>query len=100
MLEEYATILMNKFIANNDLDTFCAKGICYYATCEEENCKILYCKYHLLTSKEKCSTNKSSGMFQFDLLDNRLPLSENKIKLHSDNIEDNNIKIVNRIINK
>lgn len=101
ILEEYATALMNKLISNAGIDTFCAKGICYYATCEHSNCKILYCNYRILTNEEKCSINKPSGKFEFNLQDNRIPLLiENEMKLHSYNLEDNNLKIVKRIISK
>lgn len=100
-LEEYATELMNKFIENAKMDSFCVNGVCYYTTCEHDNCKVLHCRYHLLTNEEKCSTKISSGMFKLYLHKNKIPpLEENKVKSESDNSEDNNIKIVNRIINK
>lgn len=83
---------MNKFIQNAGIESFCTEGICYYTICTQDNCKVLYCKYHLLSSEEKCSENQTSEIFNL-FLQNRIP-SHNRefnLKPYSDNLEDFNI---------
>lgn len=103
ILEEYATKLMNGIITNAEINAFCVKGICYYITCENNNnCKVLYCKYYLLTNMEECSLSNSAGNLYRDLLfyNNKIPQISSKIQTSSDNSEDNNINLINRLLQK
>lgn len=104
LLEHYATALTNKLIANINDDSFCEDGICYYTRCVNEKCTTKYCKYHLILGERKCTTNKPSGTFDFDLKNNLIPIFEvinatNYLPI-SDNKEENDIQILNRILNK
>lgn len=86
---------MNGLIADAEINSFCVKGICYYRTCENnKNCRIVYCKYHLLSSEEKCSINNDNSFKDFNLFlhYNKLPqIIANKMQTSSYNREDNNI---------
>lgn len=80
------------------MDSFCVDGICYYTSCEDENCEVHYCKYYLLTGEKKCTTNKSLGLFKLALQTNNLRpiITKNKT---SNNTEDNYLELIKKIIN-
>lgn len=55
MLVQYATKLMNRLINELEVNSFCKDGLCYYTRCENEDCRVSYCKFNILTNEEKCS---------------------------------------------
>lgn len=87
---------MNRFIANAGINSFCVNGICYYTiTCKNyNNCRILYCTYHLLSNEEACSMNNFEDFNLYihnKIPFNKTPQNANNMPTNSDNREDNNI---------
>lgn len=63
-LVNYATNLTNNLIEKMDINSFCAKGICYYSRCQNLKCDIQFCKYHLITGHIKCTDSITSDVLK------------------------------------
>lgn len=94
MIEIYATGLTNKFISNLEIDSLCVDGICYYSKCDGVKCEIEYCKYILLNGENECSTKISMSILKLDQFSNNILLQNDRNK------EENDIKLINRILHK
>lgn len=98
MIEIYATGLTNKLISNLDMDSLCADGICYYSKCEGVKCEIEYCQYIILNGDNKCSKKIPISILKLDRFSNNILLSDQNSP--AENTEQNNIKLINRILHK
>lgn len=97
MMKHYATALANRLIAVLNIDSQCTEGMCYYTMCQNNYCKVLYCQYHLITGTKTCTTRKPIDVFKQSKLHSSSNANLNQVT--SDNTEDNNIRIYNKILN-
>lgn len=103
MLEHFTMTLTNNLINNLNMDTVCIDGVCYYTTCQEgSKCNMKYCKYNLFTGVQECNEDKPLSILK--VIPHRSEILVQSIvddttKL-SNNNKDNEIKIINKILNK
>lgn len=102
ILEQLTTKLTNNLISNLNISSSCVGGVCYYYTaCQYANCNVAHCKYSLLTGVEECSPVKPPATIKIKAVRSKIQveriIEESKT---SDNKEDNEIQIINKILNK
>lgn len=97
ILEQLTTKLTNNLISNLNISSSCVGGVCYYYTaCQYANCNVAHCKYSLLTGVEECSPVKPPATIKIKAVRSKIQVE----RITSDNKEDNEIEIINKILNK